>query len=192
MIWSPHVLGDEMRLMLRGLRVHKEKQETRVEELSIEHTIGDGRLLLTLSILSHPINKVDNNQLEYNVDCDDNEGDRLPNNLGPDDVVKVLTADGFGENDISIVICLLIYFIFIIAIGLLRFAETLHCSREVSFFIMQLCKRILFILNDRIFFPEIISLTVVICNLYTINFWILFLFSSGCLRCSEYNRERNS
>ena len=41
MIWSLHVLGDELWLMLSGLSVYKEKQETRVEELSIEHTVGD-------------------------------------------------------------------------------------------------------------------------------------------------------
>jgi hypothetical protein len=79
-----------MRLMLRGMGVYKKKQETSVEELSIEHTIGDRGLLFTMSILSHPINKVDNNQLENNVDPDDNERDRLSNNLGPDDVVEVL------------------------------------------------------------------------------------------------------
>jgi hypothetical protein len=87
MIWSLHVLSDELRLMLCRFSVHKEKKETCIEELSIEHTIRDGRLLLTMSFLSHPINKVYNNQLEYNVDPDDNERDRLPNNLGPNYVV---------------------------------------------------------------------------------------------------------
>jgi hypothetical protein len=42
MVRSLHILGDKCWLVLCCLSVHKQKQETRVEELSVENSFGNG------------------------------------------------------------------------------------------------------------------------------------------------------
>lgn len=60
-------------MVLRQVSIHNQNQETGVEELGHEHFIRDGRLLLTGSVVSDPLNELDNHFLQDNVDCNDDK-----------------------------------------------------------------------------------------------------------------------
>jgi hypothetical protein len=190
-IGSPHVLGDETWLMLRGLGVHEQEQETCVEELSVEYTVRDGGLLLTLGVLTDPVHQVNDDQLKDHIHTDYNEGDGLPNDFGPDDIVIVLQTNLARVDDFSTVVLLRVYFRLTHAVGLLVLAEALHCSGEMCFLHHLLCQGILFVLNDCILLPEVMSSSVILRNLKTVHFWILFLLGKTCLRAGENNGERH-
>ena len=63
MVRSLHILGDERWLVLSCLSVHKQKQETRVEELSVENSFRNGWLLLTLCVFSYPVHQINDEHL---------------------------------------------------------------------------------------------------------------------------------
>ena len=61
--------------MLGDVGIDEQEQETSIEELGDEDTIGDGSEALTVSILLDTLNQLNDDGLESNIDSDDDEGD---------------------------------------------------------------------------------------------------------------------
>lgn len=191
MVRSLHVLRDKLWLMLSCLSVNNQQQEPSVEELCVEHSLGDRRLLLTLGILSYPVHQINDDQLEDHIHCDDDKGNRLPNDFGPDDIIVVLLTDGPRVYDIVIPVKLLVNSAFGLSVCLLFLAEALHCARKISLLICVLGCLVLFELYDCILLPEIMSVTVVGSDFLAVDFWVFLLFGQRCLRSGENDRERD-
>lgn len=83
--------------MLSHVGVNNQKQETSIEELGIEDSIGDGSKLLRICVLSDPCNQFDNCGFQNKIDSNDDEGNRLSENLGVDLVAEVLLADWLSD-----------------------------------------------------------------------------------------------
>ena len=66
---NDHISWEHVKL--RHVSIHKSKQETCVEELGKENSIGNLSQLSTISILFNPHDKFDNNHSKNGVDNDD-------------------------------------------------------------------------------------------------------------------------
>ena len=175
--------------MLSGLCINEEKQKACVEELSIEYSICDGRLLLTLGVLADPVNQVDDDQLEDDVHTNDDECDGLSDDFGPNDVVEVLQANGSRVDDIAVVVFLLVYFVLGNSLIFFLEAETLHCARKMRFLLQLLCQVILLKLDHCVLLPQIVSAAVILGHQCAVDLWILLLLGQGGLRTSENDRK---
>jgi len=60
--------------VLCHVSVDKQDQDTSVEELSGEDSVGDGGQLLTVCVFSNPGNSLDDHGFENQVHSDDDEG----------------------------------------------------------------------------------------------------------------------
>jgi thioredoxin reductase len=72
---TSNMLGKELWAMLSHVRIHDQKQDTCVEELSIENSVGDRRELLTDGIFTNPGNKGNNAHLQNEINSNNDESD---------------------------------------------------------------------------------------------------------------------
>lgn len=71
--WTLDIFGEDSWLMLSHVSIDQQDQDTSVEELGNEHSIGNGSKLLTVGVLSHPGDSFDDHSLQNQVDGDDDE-----------------------------------------------------------------------------------------------------------------------
>lgn len=86
-------LGYEEWLVLRQVRIHNQNQEASVKELGQEYFVGNRRLLLTRRILANPNHKLDNDNLQDNIDGNDDERNGLAHHFRHEDIAKVLLTN---------------------------------------------------------------------------------------------------
>ena len=86
-------LGDEERVVLRQVRIHNQNQEACVKELGQEHFVRNRRLLLTSRVLADPNHKLDNDNLQDDINGNDDERNGLAHQFRHQDIAKVLLTN---------------------------------------------------------------------------------------------------
>ena len=132
--------------------------------------------MFRFSIFSDPETKLNNNNLQNDVDSNNNESNTLSKNLRPKDIVSIVFTDWFIKDNLSL-LNLLIFHVFLCAVFLFKLAETLHSSFVVSRFFSGCKCEIDFVLVDGVVLPLSSLKPIILLKLLAVNLWILVLLS---------------
>jgi hypothetical protein len=89
------------KVLIFQVSIDQQDQETGVEELSIEHTVGNQGLLFRFSVLTDPETELNDNSFENNVHSNNNKGNTLSQNLTPQDIIGVVLANRLVEDNLA-------------------------------------------------------------------------------------------
>jgi hypothetical protein len=70
-----YATSDKLGLMFRQVCIDQRKEQTSIEELSNEDTIGNGGKTFTVSVLTYPSNGTNNDLLKNGVESNDDSRD---------------------------------------------------------------------------------------------------------------------
>jgi hypothetical protein len=79
---TSNILGDKFWVVLSHVGVDDQKQDTCIEELSVENSICDRSELCTDSIFTNPGNESNNAHLQNKINSNNDESDTGTKNLG--------------------------------------------------------------------------------------------------------------